>query len=58
MSGDGTTVAVGQFENGINSDFGGQVDVYRLNEDGTWSQLGRTIEGESDDGAVWVRQYL
>ncbi len=50
MSGDGTTLAVGQSENGINSNFGGQVDVYRLNEDGTWTQLGRTIESDLTTG--------
>lgn len=51
MSGDGTTVAVGQFENAFNSGFGGQVNVYRLNDDGTWSPLGPTIESDLTTGS-------
>ena len=50
MSRDGTAVAVGQFDNGVNGQFGGKVDVYRLNENGMWSPVGQAIESDLEAG--------
>jgi hypothetical protein len=48
---DGTTAAVGQFENGISDSFGGQVSVYRLDDNGFWEPLGQTIESDLTTGS-------
>jgi hypothetical protein len=51
ISRDGATAAIGQFENGVSDSFGGQVNVYRLEENGFWAPLGQTIESDLATGS-------
>ena len=46
LSADGSVVAIGAPKNDGNGDFNGQVRLYR-NVGGSWSQIGRDIDGES-----------
>tara|TARA_B110000238_G_scaffold60232_1_gene65832 strand:- start:433 stop:1941 length:1509 start_codon:yes stop_codon:yes gene_type:complete len=53
LSSDGSTVAIGAYNNGGNGFYSGHIRIYK-NISGTWTQVGSDIDGEAaDDRSGW-----